>query len=271
MTRDVEAYYDEFSRRVLADIVDGNRRVDRQLALLSSAVPRDVRAVLVIGFGSGQAAHHVAGIAREAVITGVDISREHVRLAEALFAHPRITYRQRDVTTDALDGTYDVVVLPDAYEHIPLASRPALHAQLDRVLASDGRLILTLPSPGHQALLAARGDGLQIVDETVTLDDLVRLARDVHGTLTYFNVISVWGANDYVHAVIERLADRELPLTDRGRLPLKGWCRRERAERVWRFLSRRIGIDRLGQWWKRRRLERRLASRGAAGGRTPTP
>jgi trans-aconitate methyltransferase len=265
MTQDVEAYYDEFSRRFPKDIVEGNRRIDCQLTLLSSAIPRDVRAVLVIGFGSGQAAHHVATIARQATITAVDISSENLRIAAALFAHPRIQYRKLDVTTDTLEGTYDLVFLPDVYEHIPLTSRPALHETLDRLLAADGRCILTLPSPGHQALLAGGGEGLQPVDETVTLDDLVTLARDVHGTLTYFNSISVWGANDYVHAVIERLADHELPLTDRDRLPIKGWSPHHRAHRAWRFLSWRMGLDTLLRRWRRRKLERRLASSGDPG------
>jgi SAM-dependent methyltransferase len=265
MAREVEAYYDEFSQRFLKDIVEGNRRVDRQLALLSSAIPGDVRTVLVIGFGSGQAAHHIAMVARDAEITGVDISTENQRIAQTLFAHPRIQYRKLDVTTDHLDGTYEVVVLPDVYEHIPAKSRHELHTQLNRLLAADGRLILTLPSPGHQSMLRARGEGLQVVDETVTLDDLIKLAGDVSGALTYFNSISVWGSNDYLHAVIERGADRELPLTAQGRIPIKGWPKQSLADRVWRILSEKGERGRLQRAWRRRQLESKLASRGPGG------
>jgi len=261
MTREVEAYSDEFSQRFLKDIVEGNRRVDCQLALLSSAIPLDVRAVLVIGFGSGQGAHHVAAVARDATITGVDISTENQRIAQTLFAHPRIQYRKLDVTKDHLDGIYDVVILPDVYEHIPATSRREFHAQLNRLLAPAGRLILTLPSPGHQSMLRNRGEGLQIVDETVTLDDLIKLACEVNGAVTYFNSISVWGSNDYLHAVIERGADRELPLTAQGRIPIKGWPRQSPVSRIWRIVSERSGLGRFLRAWRRRRLESKMAAK----------
>jgi SAM-dependent methyltransferase len=200
-----ERYYDVFGRRFVRDYVLGNRRVERQLAFLASAIPPATTGVLVIGCGAGESARFVAAkVARRSHVLATDISGENLRLARALHPHPRVTYKKLDILTDDIDGTFEVVVLPDVYEHIPVARRPILHAKLDRLLCPDGLVLLTLPSPGKQAALAAAGQGLQLIDEVVTQQDLMTLAADIHGDLTYLNLISVWEAHDYIHAAIGR-------------------------------------------------------------------
>lgn len=259
---EVERFYNEFAPRLVGDLVKGNPRVKRQFELLRDAVPPGVAQILVIGFGSGQVADYLAGLTTSAHIRGVDVSSENVRIAKALFEHPRVSFEQLDVTRQALEGSYDVIVLPDVYEHIPLAARAALHAELARSLAPNGRLILTLPSPGHQQALREQGHGLQVVDETVTLSDLVCLARDVGGELTYFNSISIWRTNDYLHAVIERGTEREQPLAPSDRLPIKGWAKNGLLSRAWGSFERKSGILELKRAWLRRSYVRRLGRNG---------
>ncbi len=262
MSGEVERFYNEFAPRLVGDLVKGNPRVRRQFELLRSAVPPGVTHVLVIGFGSGQVAHYLAQLATGARVRGVDVSSENVRIAKALFAHPRVSFEQLDVTRQALGGSYDLVVLPDVYEHIPVAARAVLHAELARSLNPNGRVILTLPSPGHQEALREQGHGLQVVDETVTLSDLVRLASDVGGELTYFNSISIWKTNDYLHAVIERGAGRERPLAASDRLPIKGWAEGGRVSRAWSSFERKSGIVQLKRAWLQRSYTKRLDRNG---------
>jgi SAM-dependent methyltransferase len=259
---EVERFYNEFAPRLVGDLVKGNPRVKKQFELLRDAVPPGVAQILVIGFGSGQVAHYLAGLTTSARIRGVDVSSENVRIAKALFEQPRVTFEQLDVTRQALEGSYDLIILPDVYEHIPLAARAALHKELTRSLAPNGRLILTLPSPGHQKALREQGHGLQAVDETVTLNDLVCLARDVGGELTYFNSISVWRTNDYLHAVIERGAESERPLALTDRLPLKGWPKSRLLSRAWGSFERKSGLLGLKRAWLRRSYARRLGRKG---------
>jgi SAM-dependent methyltransferase len=192
-----------------------------QFDFLRDALPRQVRSVLVIGCGSGQGAHFVATrVARQARVLGVDISPASIAIAEKLFAHSRIEYRCMDVATEGLSGVWEVIVFPDVYEHIPVAARPGLHQQLRSALAPNGLLLLTLPSRWHQEMLHVRGSGLQIVDETVTLEDLQQLARDIDGNITYYAMVSVWGGHDYVHAVLERGRSSELPIGGHDRVPI---------------------------------------------------
>jgi SAM-dependent methyltransferase len=259
MTSEVSAFYDDFSRRFVEDIVQGNDRIHQQLLFFSRALPPNTQTVLVIGSGSGQGPHFIATIAKQAKILAVDISKENLRLARNLFAHPRVEYRHVDVTAGVLEGEWDAIVLPDVYEHIPKDARRSLHQQLARLLKGNGRILFTIPSPGKQASLYASGVGLQIVDEVVTLEDLVQVAKDVGGDLTFFNMVSVWETNDYAHAVIERKADFVRPMNENDKLPLKGWPPRTLWHRGKDFLGYRFGFYRLSQNWRRRRINQKLA------------
>ena len=235
-------FYDGFTGAFLRDYVRGNLRVDRQFRFLAEAISPADRNILVIGCGIGHVGRFLAGKARCAHIVASDLSGECIRLANRLFPHPRVEYRVLDALCDPIDGAFDLVVLPDVYEHIPASSRGVLHERLARVLGVRGRIALTGPTPGHQAMLRAGGGPLQPVDEDVTPEHLQTFARDVGGALTFYRMISVWRTNDYFHAVIERGVEpvRELQASDR--YPLKsgtGHCPL---------------CDIVRRWWRRFRM-----------------
>jgi hypothetical protein len=47
----VASFYDDFSKRFVADIVEGNERVELQLKFLLQATPAEARNLLVVGCG----------------------------------------------------------------------------------------------------------------------------------------------------------------------------------------------------------------------------
>lgn len=256
----VEAYYNEFSPKFVEDFVHGNDRVKRQLDFFAEAIPPETRRVLVIGCGSGQGAHHIATrIATEARVLGVDISESNLRLASALFAHERVEYRRMDVTRETPDGEWDIIVLPDVYEHIPREAHARLHARLDQLLAPRGKVLFTLPSPGYQKHLYKTGEGLQVVDEIITMEDLVQFAANVKGELTYFRLISIWLTNDYLHAMIERGSEEMREIGAADSLPVKGLPPRNLSTRGRDFLLHRLRLKRLPPVWRQWQARKRLA------------
>lgn len=264
MRNEVETFYDDFSETFIRDYIYGNLRVDRQLKFLSNALPHDVSRVLIIGCGCGQSAHFIATrVAKHAKVLAVDISGEVLRLAKALFRHDRVEYRKLDITSDPIEGEWDAIVLPDVYEHIPLQFRKVLHSKLNSLLSNNGKILFTLPSPAHQAFLYESGKGLQLVDEIVTLQDLVDVAKDIRGQLTYFRMISLGNTNDYIHAVIERGTEKMGPLRKADKLPIKGWSRGYYVHRGCRYLLRKLGLQRLRQWRRRRRVPKVFLKKGA--------
>ena len=74
------------------------------------------------------------------------------------------------------------------------------------------------PRAAKQAALAKAGKGLQIVDEIVTVQDLLTLATSVAGELAYLSLVSVWNRNDYIHAAIARGAAARGPLRESTKL-----------------------------------------------------
>lgn len=201
----IERYYDGFADRLARDYCYGNRRVEMQYRFLCRSIPRSAGRVLVAGCGIGDVA---ARLARRSgpgsAVLGVDISSRAVELASRLFSHPRLSFERRDLLESPLPEPFDVIVLPDVYEHIPRDERPDLHRHLASSLRPIGRLLITCPTVWHQEHLRDQGSGLQVVDEDVSLDDLVALARDVGGSLTGYQVLDVFHRADYFHAVIDR-------------------------------------------------------------------
>ena len=215
MSREKESFYNNFSKKHSKDYIYGNLRVERQIDFLRKAVSRNVFNILIVGCGIGQSAYFLARhISKKAKILAVDISSKNLDIAKKLFNHVNIEYRKLDIIEDKLEGKWEVIVFPDSYEHIPRDSRAALHEKLNKILHERGRILFTVPSPGKQASLREAGEGLQVIDEIVTLEDFILASKDINGTVTYFNLISVWNSNDYIHVIIERGAERIGSISD---------------------------------------------------------
>jgi len=253
---DTEKFYDVFSKRFLDDYVEKNDRVVAQKSLLKSAIHPEVANILIVGCGSGETAYFLAKHTK-ANILAVDISSEALTLATRLFAHPRIEYRRLDVIREFLEGPWDVIFFPDVYEHIPAAFRHRLHHVLDGLLSENGQIILTVPSQFKQECLRATG-GLQIVDEVITLDTLLELAKGVHGALTYLNLLSVWDSGDYIHAIVGRRSPFLTALSQNDMVPLRSHKPLSFPQRIIAFTAQRTKVRRVWRSLKRRVLARRL-------------
>jgi len=202
----IETFYDNFSSKLVTDYVYGNKRVDFLRNFLRQTISAKTRTILEVGCGIGSnAAYLVKKVAERSSLTAVDVSAENIRIAKRLFSDPRIVFLCQDICEwDHGAQRFDVIILPDVYEHIPRARRDTLHKALSQHLENCGKIIMSVPSPEHQEFLRRRGEGLQVVDEVVTLEDIISMSLDVEGTLTYFAKVSVWQREDYMYAVIER-------------------------------------------------------------------
>ncbi|MCC5634381.1 class I SAM-dependent methyltransferase [Nostoc sp. CHAB 5844] len=261
----VESFYNNFYPTFINDYIYGNDRIERQFNFFLKSISPNTSSILIIGCGSGQGAHFIANkVAKKAKILAIDISKTNIRLAEKLFAHKRIEYRKVDVTTESIEGKWDVIIFPDVYEHIPIEARPKLHLKLNELLTDKGKIIFTVPSPGKQAFLYEQGEGLQVIDEFVTLEDLVKVTNDVSGVLTYFNMISVWNSNDYIHAIVERGANKIGTLTESDYLPIKTFQVKGFLELTKILFLKKMKLGKLWSWWWKRRLSALLSQEKAS-------
>jgi 2-polyprenyl-3-methyl-5-hydroxy-6-metoxy-1,4-benzoquinol methylase len=240
-------FYEGFAGEVLLeDFHRFNLRQDAVRRLCEEFVPRGAR-VLEIGCGVGINVKHLRRTASRVV--GVDISDRSIEIAKEYAGSAHAEFRALDILEGADElaplGPFDVVVLPDVIEHVPKDRYAGLFAALERLLARPGRVLITYPSPEYQEYLKANEpNALQLVDETVELDDII---RHTSLELVHFSYKHVWNKNQYIHVVLT---------SDRSFRP-EG-VNRSRIERLEYRLRKR--------WWRYgnqpflRRMRRRLAS-----------
>jgi glycosyltransferase involved in cell wall biosynthesis/protein-L-isoaspartate O-methyltransferase len=191
----------------MADYVHGNPRVEAAIMHALQWIPADAERILDVGCGIGWSTWEIKRHCPEAEVIGIELSPKMTAIARLLFQTPQLSYLTHDIISggDISGHIFDSIVMLDVYEHIPKELRNDLHRELNKFLASDGQVVLTCPSSLHQQFLREhQPDGLQPVDENVTLEDISKLAHDIKGEVVYFNHNAVWHSNDYIHAVIKR-------------------------------------------------------------------
>ncbi len=254
--QEIADFYDGTLERRLRDFVHGNERIAAAVALVDAVLPSDAARLLEVGCGLGISAQELARRRPGLAVHGVDISPKTIENARLLFAGARLRFDVSDLSAAPALAPYDAITLLDVYEHIPRDTWPTFNATLARCLAPNGLVVLTTPSPFYQEHLAAHEPaGLQIVDESVRLQDFVALAAALDGELVHFRLVSIWHRNDYCHAVIQRgpsfgeltppRQDRTLLQRFAGFLPARfaAWRERRASAQRRRFVGARMGAS----------------------------
>jgi len=126
----------------------GGRVLGRRMAVaLELAGPLAGRRVLDLGCGRGEVFRHCSDLGARAV--GLDFSPDALSLArEALGEAPTGALLRGDATQLPLaDGSPDVVLALDLVEHLSPPQLARLYAEVHRVLAPGGRLVVhTMPN-----------------------------------------------------------------------------------------------------------------------------
>lgn len=234
---ETKEYYDDFSQRVLVqDFRYLNLRHEAIKSLYRRYVPPGAR-VLDIGCGVGILARYLQEIA--SFVLAVDISEENVRIAKQYATSERCEVRVLDVIHQADDlhsfGKFDVAVMPDVIEHIPRENYAGLFRSIEEALTSNGRMIITFPSPEMQTYLEKeKPEALQLHEEKIELADILNAT-----TLKpiYFRYESVFSPNDYVHLVLT--CRREYSPHPPGLSPLR-WVLRRLKKYKWRMSNYRF-------------------------------
>lgn len=210
MEEGVKAFYDEFSKRLLADYVHGNPRIEAAIEHSLRWIPTDAKRILDLGCGIGWSTWEIKRNHRGAFVLGGDLSSKAIQLAQKLFDGTQLAFATHDITEwgSLLEPPFDAIVMLDLYEHIPRPLRGKVHQVLDKTLGSDGIVILTCPSLSHQQFLRTyQPHGLQPIDEDVTVEDVSKLADDINGRVIHCDYVSIWHPSDYIHVVVKRKSD----------------------------------------------------------------
>lgn len=203
----VADFYNQRTTKFLKDYIYGNPRTISAIQFAVSEVPKGSARILDIGCGIGWSTWELHQSNPSAMVYGVDLSGELIRVANQLFNESGIKFSNHNILNWGVgaDEPFDVVVGLDVYEHIALDQRRAFHDVLNRLLKPDGVVILSCPTVSQQNFLKInKPEGLQPINEDVSLEILETLAIEISGTVVSYEEVSIWSDGDYLHSVITR-------------------------------------------------------------------
>lgn len=214
---DAARFYDDFADA--QQDVGVTSRHHAIIAALRDAGWRRGHRVLEIGCGVGTLTELlVRGLGRDGSLVATDLSPRSVEFAkQRLGERDHLRLLAGNVLELELDERFDVVVLPDVIEHIPLALHRELFQRVSSWLAPEGFVVLNYPNPLYlEWCRTNRPELLQVVDQPVHADVLLANAYSASLYLESLRTYSVWiRQGDYVVAVLRPhpavLAFDELP------------------------------------------------------------
>lgn len=201
----VQAYYDERVDGKIRDFTHANPRIEAAVELVAEWAPPKPKRILEIGCGIGATCWRMARAWPGTEVIGADVSLLSIEVAKTCFQRPNLSYRAGLVTEGVFAGSFDLVLLMDTYEHIALSDRTSLHAAIKPLLSDDARVIMTVPTPAVLRYLREENPSeIQPMDEDVTPQDMIVLARDTGTQLLYYREVGIWHYGDYAHVVVGR-------------------------------------------------------------------
>jgi 2-polyprenyl-3-methyl-5-hydroxy-6-metoxy-1,4-benzoquinol methylase len=206
-------FYNRFQKRLLTNYIEGNIRVITALTEVLKRIPKDAIKILDIGCGIGWSSHMISSNFPDKQITAIDLSNELIYIADKLFSAPNVFFHQLDVTKDDLTkyGIFDLIIMIDVFEHISKEDRPEFEKKISQLLSENGSIFFSCPTIFHQNYLKLnQPDGIQPVDEDITLDIIMDFSKIIGGQIIYFEFRNIWRTNDYFHCMIRKNPDYSL-------------------------------------------------------------
>ena len=203
----IKSFYSNFSKKLIFDYVYGNPRSEAAICHAIKWIPTNSKKILDVGCGIGWSTWEIKRFHPESLIFGIDISEGMINIAKKLFKDRNITFEVLDIIefNYRKEFQYECIVMLDIYEHIQKENRYKLYSILAKILKPGGFLILSFPNEIHQNFLRRyHPEGLQPIDEDVTLADINELANELNGDVLLFKTLNIWNAKDYVHVVVKR-------------------------------------------------------------------
>ena len=202
--KDIEQFYDEYVQRQLKHGV--NKRHHSILNKLKEAGLKNNHKVLEVGCGIGT----FTGLLIKEVVHGkvvaMDISGASVKYASDNNPYKNLKFVHADAANhDFGNQKFDVVVLPDVLEHIPIELHRQLFKKLSDVLNDGGFIFIHIPNPYYLKWCHEnRPDLLQVIDQPITTDILVENTNCNNLYIDRLKTYSIWVTHGDYQVIVLR-------------------------------------------------------------------
>ncbi len=184
------------------------KQISKQLfEYLKQYFPKSLTAVLEIGCGIGTVSHLLLQFINKGRFVGVDISPESIAQARKLNASfKNAEFVVSDMSDFKHDLKFDMVVLPDVLEHIPVEQHAHLFSVLKTHTHNNSLVLINIPEPN--CLNWARQhhpEKLQIIDQSLSMQDLLNNVYPNDFELVSLQPYSLqYTQADYISIVLRR-------------------------------------------------------------------
>ena len=163
---------------------------------------------LEIGCGIGtQTKLMLQYLSLDANVTAIDISEKSIEIAKKrLKKYENLELISGDIIEIDIGGIYDVIVLPDVIEHIPLAQHRTLFDKLSKLLKKEGFILIHIPSPYYlEWATQYKKEDLQVIDQPVHTLELLKNLDNTNLYVHYLNTYSIFNnPEDYQIIVLKQ-------------------------------------------------------------------
>ena len=136
--------------------------------------------VLEIGCGFGTITYLMAKYLKRGKIVATDISSERIASCIRNFeGQKNVSFVLSDMKDFVSEQKFDMIVLPDVLEHIPVENHPELFKLMESLLNDSGSIVIHIPHPAAiEYYQRTCPEKLQIIDQSIATDILTKTAME---------------------------------------------------------------------------------------------
>lgn len=193
MNDQVSLWYDDFMDEQIRKGIN-SRHLNIIERIVKHGNPITVTKVLEIGCGIGTQSELLSKYFKKASILAVDISEKSITYAQAKYEDKNnLVFEVRNLVEEPLKDSFDLIVLADVIEHIPLNVHGRLFNNLEGMLTSNGCVCINIPSPNYlEYLNRTSPETLQIIDQPIFTLLLSDALKDSELYIHYLETYSIW-------------------------------------------------------------------------------
>lgn len=209
-------FYDDFIEIQLKKGIN-HRHISIQTLLIEKGIKKTDN-VLEIGCGIGTVTGLISKVVKKGKVTANDISPKSIEVAKKrLHKTKNISYIVGDIISLEIKEKFDVIVLPDVLEHIPMDEHIILFNKLNKLIKKTGWIFIHIPNPFYlDYLVKNTPEKLQELDQPLHLSHLSNVFENTGFFIQELNNYSIYiKENDYQYIILKStvLKDTFVPIS----------------------------------------------------------
>jgi 2-polyprenyl-3-methyl-5-hydroxy-6-metoxy-1,4-benzoquinol methylase len=203
---EIADYYNDFSNRQIAAGIN-NRHLSIIQHLKEAGLNKSHR-ILEVGCGIGTVSELILRhLSKNGFLHSIDISPKSIAIAKArLKKYENALIETKDLTEELISDQFDIVVLPDVIEHIPLDLHVNLFRNILGILKPEGFVFIHIPHPNYLEWIANdSNEELQIIDQPILTEILCKSVYPLGYYIHFLKSYSIYTkSNDYQIVILKR-------------------------------------------------------------------